>query len=323
LGHPHGLLKVLSGYPCDPLGSWNRIDFDSTSERMSDSVVEKYIQVARFIRKLRGGSQPILVEGINGILYVLKFKNNLQGANVLFNEAAGIQLYKACRLPVPAWEPLLVTSSFLERNRACWIEGPTGPIRPESGLCIGIRFLRAPHGNLFEILPDSRYNRIRSRPRFWLAWIVDVCCGHTDNRQAVFGEHKDGLLHPFFTDSGNLFGGPNGEELPLPSASRYLDPLIYPDLTQSQIEGFIEVLVALCPDRLLNRTLLIPSEWQTSSALSAYQRGLDLIHSRGKLDSIVDHLLKTADNRARGQCSGNRDIWRNRPNCAFSLRGMR
>lgn len=284
-------------------------------------MAEKYIQVVRFIRKLRGGSQPILVEGINGTLYVLKFRNNLQGSNVLFNEAAGIQLYRACRLPVPDWKPLLLTNGFLERNRACWIEGPAGPIRPESGLCIGIRFLQEPRRNLFEILPETRYNRIRCRSRFWLAWIVDVCCGHTDNRQAVFLERRDSSLDPVFTDSGNLFGGPNGNERPVPWASSYLYPRIYPDLTQTQMEGHIEELKALNLDRLLSRRRLIPSEWQTPSALNAYQQGLDLIHNRGIVESILDHLLKTSANRLRDECGAIREIWRNGPAYAFPSRG--
>ena len=261
---------------------------------------EKYIQAVRYIRKLRGGSQPILVEGINGALYVVKFRDNPQGPNVLFNEAAGIQLYQACHLPVPAWEPVLFSNGFLERNRACWFEGPEGRIRPESGLCIGIRYLQRSQRNLFEILPVTFYNRIRSRSRFWLAWIVDICFSHTDNRQAIFLERSDGSLDPVFTDSGSLFGGPDGNEQPLPWSSRYIDPCIYPDLTQSQAEACIESLKALNTDYLLRKIRLIPSEWQNHSALAAYQRGLSLIGSRHLPESTLECLLKISGNPSRG-----------------------
>lgn len=284
--------------------------------------MKKYIQVVRFVRKLRGGSQPILVEGINGILYVLKFRNNLQGPNVLFNEAAGIQLYQTCGLPVPNWEPLILTNSFLERNRACWMEGPEGSVRPESGLCIGIRFVQKAQRNLFEILPETRYKRIECRSRFWLAWIVDICCGHTDNRQAVFLENPDGSLDAVFTDSGSLFGGPNGSEWPSPWASGYLDPRIYSDWVQSELEIYLQNLRALNSDRLLSRTSLIPSEWQTPSALARHRKALGLLSSPNTVESIVHDLLKTTGNRSRGDWCAVREIWRSGAAYAFSSRGM-
>ena len=50
---------------------------------------KKTIAVTRHIQKLRGGSQPILAEASDGRLYVVKFANNPQGANLLFNESMG------------------------------------------------------------------------------------------------------------------------------------------------------------------------------------------------------------------------------------------
>lgn len=46
-----------------------------------------------FLKALRGGSQSILAQANDGQLYVVKFANNLQGKNLLFNEAAGSMLY--------------------------------------------------------------------------------------------------------------------------------------------------------------------------------------------------------------------------------------
>jgi len=124
------------------------------------------VQAVRLVCKLRGGSNPILVEGTNGLLYVLKFRKNPQGPHVLFNEAAGIQLYKSCHLPSPIWEPLNVTKGFIERNRACWMNGPEGSFRPESGLCFGTRFLSDQYPRVFEFLPRASFSRIRSRWKF-------------------------------------------------------------------------------------------------------------------------------------------------------------
>src|SRR5580698_1050275 len=109
--------------------------------------------VAGDARSLRGGSQPILAHATDGLVYVVKFANNLQGPNLLFNESAGYELYRACGLPVPDWTPLWVTDSFLDGNRDCWMQTPEGRLRPSSGLCFGSLFLGQKGDRLFEIVP--------------------------------------------------------------------------------------------------------------------------------------------------------------------------
>ena len=94
-----------------------------------------FASVTHFVRNLRGGSQPILAQASDGFLYVVKFANNLQGPNVLFNESAGSELFRAIGVPVPEWRPLRVSDSFLEKNRDCWMQTPGGRLRPSSGLC--------------------------------------------------------------------------------------------------------------------------------------------------------------------------------------------
>ena len=111
------------------------------------------VLVTQYVRNLRGGSQPILALASDGFQYVVKFANNLQGPNVLFNECAGNELYRACGLTVPKWTPLWVSDSFLDRNRDCWMQTPEGRLRPSSGLCFGSLFLGQDGKRLFEILP--------------------------------------------------------------------------------------------------------------------------------------------------------------------------
>lgn len=257
------------------------------------------VQVVRFVRLLRGASQPILVEGMNGIFYVLKFRNNPQGCNVLFNDAAGIQLYRACHLPTPLWEPLHVSNGFLERNRACWIEGPKGPIKPESGLCFGARFLSNQSSRLFEILPGTRYDGIHDRWIFWLSWIIDACCSHTDHRQALFLKQGDNSFEAVFIDSGNLFGGPNGNEEPRPLASRYLDPRIYPELTHTQAERIAKTIGALRPECLFSRIQRLPTEWQTSNTLASFSRGLGRLSDRSYIEHFLAQLVMREKSSSR------------------------
>src|ERR1017187_5416922 len=121
-----------------------------------------FVFLTQYIRKLRGGSQPILAEASDGHTYVVKFANNLQGPNVLFNESAGSELYCAFGLPVPEWRPVTASEDFLDKNPDCWMQTPEGRLRPASGLCFGSRFL-AENGQ------DRKSTRLHSNHQ-WISY---------------------------------------------------------------------------------------------------------------------------------------------------------
>ena len=255
-------------------------------------MAKKNVQVVRFIRKLQGGSQPVLVEGINGILYVLKFRNNVQGPQVLFNEAAGIQLYAACGLAVPVWEPLLLSKGFIERNRGCWMDGPNGPIRPESGLCLGTRFL-TPIDQVSEILPGDCYAHVDNRSCFWMAWLIDVCCNQADDRQAVFVKRASESYSAVFIDFGHCFGGPHGTEHPNPMTCMYTDPGIYPHLTEAQLERYLKMCRKLNSSYLIERIKALPLEWQSTNAFKQVMRGINLLSDDTFVESMLMRVLRS------------------------------
>jgi hypothetical protein len=263
----------------------------------------KVVQVVRFIRKLQGSSQPILVEGINGILYVLKFSNNAQGPQVLFNEAAGMQLYRACGLAVPIWEPLLLSKGFIERNRGCWIEGPSGLTPPEPGLCLGTRFL-TPSDRILEILPRDSYSRLDNPSCFWMAWLIDVCCNHTDDRQALFAKQVTGYIKAVFIDFGHLFGGPHGTDRSNPMTCMYIDLDIYPYLTEIELERYVRVCRRVTSSKVAGYIKALPSEWQSARALAQFTRGIDLLSNKAFVESMLGQVLKVHGILLRNQPSG-------------------
>jgi hypothetical protein len=247
-----------------------------------------FVFVTQFIRNLRGGSQPVLVRASDGFLYVVKFANNLQGPNLLFNESAGSELYRACGLPVPKWKPLEITDDFLDRNPDSWMETPEGRLRPASGLCFGSRFLGEKSNRILEILPGSMYKRVRNQSSFWLAWLIDVCAEHVDNRQAIFVKGADGWLDACFVDHGHLFGGPKGDSKRYFGASRYLDHRIYGKVSFEMLLAFQEVLRALDADRLRKRIKAIPVEWSHASG----REGCEQCLQRLKMASLVQHVIE-------------------------------
>jgi hypothetical protein len=263
------------------------------------ALAEDVAQITRHIRNLRGGSGPILAQASDGQLYVVKFINNLQGFNLLFNEGMGSELYQAYGLMEPAWRPLLLTDAFIDQNPECWMNGPEGSRRPEAGLCFASRYLGEAEYRLLEILPGGYLNRIRNRSSFWLAWLVDICASHTDNRQTIFREDCTGKLDAFFVDHGHLFGGPLGEERRHFQASRYLDARIYPAITTRELKAFQKTARGLNAEQLWRRMQKLPEEWKTPSAVKNFSLCLDRLATSSLLQNIFDTMLD-AQQRSQG-----------------------
>jgi hypothetical protein len=263
--------------------------------------------VTQYFRNLRGGSQPILAQADDGQLYVVKFSNNLQGPNLLFNEGAGSELYRACGLAVPAWRPLEISEDFLDRNPDCWMQTPEGRLRPASGLCFGSRFLGPEGVRLLEILPKSSYKRIRNQSSFWLAWLIDVCAEHADNRQAVFAEDAGGWLDAFFVDQGHLFGGPKADQQKHFLASRYLDSRIYQSVSSDELLNFKKVALGLDANQLWQQLRELPDEWKTASALEAFERSLNRLSNAVLLQQILETLADAIQRANEPECDNLQD----------------
>ena len=241
----------------------------------------------RYVRKLRGGSQPILVEGSDGLLYVVKFTNNPQGANLSFNESMGMELFNACTLPVPKWKPVIVTPEFVEQTPQCWMETQEGTVRPEPGISFGSRFLGGSNIRLLEILPGTAFGRIQNRNCFWLAWVVDICCQHTDNRQALFVADRGGYSS-WFIDMGHLFGGASGDQkLRHFMQSRYLDPRIYAGITTEKISRLVRTIRSLDAEKLWRTARALPEDWVSASTLRGFFRALDTLANLDLVQNIL------------------------------------
>lgn len=250
------------------------------------------VVVREFIRPLRGGSQPALVRGNDGFLYIAKFANNPQGRNVLFNDSIGTELYRAAGLEVPDWKPLRVSAEFLDQNPECHIDQEGGTIVPETGLCFGSRFLGGTGDRICEVLPGSSFNRIQNRSDFWLAWLIDTCAEHTDTRQAIFRGNR--RLTAVFIDHGSLFGGPTGTETSTPAASRHLDARVYENGTRTTRFELLSRIAAIEIDPILKAVDSLPDAWKSKAALERISQCLtrlsDSTFLRKAVWAMEDHL---------------------------------
>ena len=186
----------------------------------------------------------------------------------------------------------MVTDAFLDRNPDCWMQTPVGRLRPDSGPCFGSRFLGGDGIRLLEILPGTSFNLIRNHQSFWLAWLIDICACHADNRQAIFIKDDAGWLDAYFVDHGHLFGGPKGELRRKFEASRYLDPRIYQSASSQQLLSFQKIARDLDVDKLWKSAQILPDNWKTSSALKGYAECLNRLSTSQLLQNIVDTMVE-------------------------------
>ena len=259
--------------------------------------------LTRFVRKLRGGTQSILAEASDGHLYIVKFINNLQGPNVPFNEAMGTALFEMCGFLVAPWTPITVTEGFIDDNRLCWLETPEGRVRPKAGVCFGSQFLGAPSCTLYEILPGNYFKRVRNHFDFWLAWLVDVCAGHMDNRQAIFRDNADRTLTAFFIDYGHMFGGPMGDGIPRIATSRYLDLRIYEGFSAKSMNPKRILAEKLNTERLWDLALALPDEWKNGSALTKFTDCLNRLSDSRFVQDVYNSIIDNYRHSSAGGVS--------------------
>lgn len=247
--------------------------------------------LTKFVRRLRGGSQPILAQANDGYFYVVKFSNNPQGPNLSFNECVGTELYRAMGLDVPQWRPVEVRASFLRQYPECWIQMEEGVTEPESGVCFASRYLGGPDVSLYEILPSSRFTAVRNVQDFWLAWLIDICAGHADNRQAIFLRETEGVLRAVFVDHGHLFCGPNGDKCSHFVTSRYLDSRVYVPLGSSSLLSLQHTVQNVDTNQVFHGAKAIPSEWQSESGFRNLAECLNRLSNRRLIQSVLDAMM--------------------------------
>jgi len=257
------------------------------------------IEAVRFLRKLRGSSQPVLIEASDGLQYVLKFHCSQLGSNQLFNEAIGNRLFHLAGLSTPEWKVVRLSEEFIQANTACWFESEQCRHRPEAGMAFATFYLAGRNQRLFEILPGGYFSRVRNQCDFWLAWVLDILGGHTDNRQAIFLEADDRILDASFIDHGHFLGGDRGECTPVALASRYLDRRIYKSLSDREAASLQRRILAIDLTKLTEVFEQIPGAWKTESAIGRFKELLVRLNKPAQIRKAIRSAVQ-CENEIRG-----------------------
>jgi hypothetical protein len=218
----------------------------------------------KYIRKMKGSSQSILVRANDGRHYVVKLTDNPAGPSVLANEYMGSLVAKAVGLPVAEARGIYLSDSFIDSHPDLWFELPSGVRRPNKGVHFGSLFVGQTSGadRPIEYISPSRISTITNREVFLGMYLLDTWANHQDNRQAIFRRSSTNTLEACFIDHGHMFGGPEWNfECNLGSAL-HLEMAVYSDLWQNeQVGSWISRFQTIIPEVLMSIVPPMASEW--------------------------------------------------------------
>ena len=247
-----------------------------------------FLSANKYIRKMKGGSQSILVQGDDERFYVVKMAGNPQGSNVVANEFLGSVIAGAVGLPVAESMAIHLSDHFIDSEQDIWFELPSGRKRPDAGLHFGSRLVGQPSGpqRPSEYISPSRINTIANRDAFLGMYILDVWANHQDNRQAVLlRTSNNGAQEAFFIDHGHMFGGPDWNFRERPGVALHLESSVYSKLWHDEVvSSWISHFRAVIPEVLSWVTSILPPRWYTGDLRSLMD---GLIHRLFNLTELV------------------------------------
>ncbi len=258
-------------------------------------------RTTHFIRRLRGRSQAILALASDGLQWVVKFGENPRGPQVLFSESMGSELYEAAGLPCPLWRPVFIPDSFLDRYPDCWMETSGRRMRPEAGIAFGSLYLGQDEREIFELLPGNRLRTVANASDFWLAWLLDVCACHKDNRQAIFERTRNCAYRAHFIDHGSMFGGPSGRANPGYEGCRYLDKRVYPCISSEVVEYLVRTVLQIDSDRVWATLTHLPSSWKMPEGISQLKECLERLSTPSFIESVALGITQTIEQPDNGE----------------------
>jgi hypothetical protein len=263
------------------------VEFDSFyKEEHPCSTV--FLSANKYIRKMKGGSQSILVQCDDNRLYVVKMAGNPQGPNVIANEFLGSVIAGAVGLPVAESMVIHLSDHFIDSEPDCWFELPSGRKRPDAGLHFGSLLVGQTSGpqRPSEYISPSRINTIANRDAFLGMYILDLWANQQDNRQAVLLRTSDnGAQEVFFIDHGHMFGGPDWNFRERPGAAFHLESSVYSELWHDEVvSSWISHFRTVLPEVLSWVTSILPSGWYNGDLRSLMER---LIHRLSNLTELV------------------------------------
>lgn len=256
------------------------------------------LAVASIARRMRGGSQSLLVHDRKGNAYVAKCIGNPQGTRTLINEWIVSQLLQYLRVSTPGVHLLNIENDlpggelleFQMGNRKV-------PIAP--GIHLGSRCPVDPDRKaIFDFLPKRLLRNVVNLSDLFRSFAFDRWVNQTDSRQVIFirerGASPGAAFRAYLIDHGLSFGGSRWTMSESGLTGLFHDRSIYTDpRLETACHEAVDHIREIPEERLFALQQDIPLEWLEDGDREEMARLLDLLCARrSKLHSIVDRALR-------------------------------
>ncbi len=217
-------------------------------------------------RRLRGGTQALLVRDRAGVAYVAKFIGNPQGTRTLINEWVINHLLRHLRVATPEVQRLDLKRGIPGEDLLSFRSGDRSvPI--SEGIHFGSRCPVDPGRiAMYDFLPRKLLSKISNLPDLLMAYVFDKWVAQCDSRQAIFVRERAPGATPRFRayliDNGLSFGGSRWELGDLPLAGLFHDRSIYAERDFAAISHLNVEKIQELPEEILFSILRdVPEEW--------------------------------------------------------------
>ena len=243
---------------------------------------------------MRGGAQAQLMRCDDDGHYVVKFRNNPQGARILANELLGTRLAARLGLPVPPASVVEVGGELIAHTDDLVIQLGRGRAPCETGLQFGSRYPGNPAESVvYDFLPDEQLREVANLPDFCGMLVFDKWTCNTNGRQAIFFRTRDESRYQAkMIDQGFCFNACEWNFPDAPLRGLYARHRVYESVRGIEsFEPWIARLESKVGEKFLDEVSSeIPASWFDSD-MDALHRMLEHLLRRRK---VIRELLISA-----------------------------
>ena len=262
---------------------------------------EAAVIAVKFLRKMRGKTQSLLLEADDKHSYVVKFwEPEVGGSRILVNEWLGHAVMEAAQINTPPIRFVRITEQFIQANSLVFqVAGRYRKIKP--GLHFGSRYLASGTTAVWDFLPDALLPRVSNIGDFNRALVCDLWLCNAD-RQAIFrGSKGSRLFEAYMIDFDLCFAGTEWS-LDNTVGGAYLRPIVYSE-TVEKLDQLLEELEQYHKTLYDRACLVLPSSWVEHDLASLKQLIEGLAPRLHQLPNLIADVLRSLKLRRAPQCS--------------------
>lgn len=229
--------------------------------------------------------------GADGRLWVVKVRNNPQGARVLANELIATRLAEAAGLSVPACDVVDVSGWLIRNSPEMWVDVGRGErTLCAEGLAFGSQFVGGlMPGQVVDYLPAEQMSELRNLREFAGMLCIDKWTGNSNGRQAVFARGpRERKYRAVFIDQGYCFHANEWRFPDSPLRGVYAQNVVYEGVTGwASFEPWLTRVEEMEPGVLWSIAEVVPPEWYGGDPSELEQLMEQMLKRRGRVRELI------------------------------------